>query len=247
MIPGILEGKTCLITGGSSGIGRATVLAFAAAGANVLAADIQNSSGPESPFFDVFFAMDVRRPEQIRAAVAKAVALHGRLDCAVNCAGIGGVRASTAEYPDEVWDQVLAVNLTGVFHCMKEELAVMLRQGSGAIVNVASVAGVSGFARHSAYSASKHGVVGITKVAALEYARKGIRVNAVCPGFTRTPMVDAMLQERPGLEERLEARMPVGRFGTPEEIASSILYLCSDAASFITGHAMLLDGGLTAG
>lgn len=243
MSPAILEGKACLITGGASGIGRAAVLAFAAAGANVLTADIQNCSSPELPFF----AMDVRRPEQIRAAVARAVALYGRLDCAVNCAGIGGVRAYTAEYPDEVWDQVLAVNLTGVFHCMKEELAVMLPQGSGAIVNVASVAGVTGFARHSAYSASKHGVVGITKVAALEYARKGIRVNAVCPGFTRTPMVEEMLQERPGLEQRLEARMPVGRFGTPEEIASSILYLCSDAASFITGHAMLLDGGLTAG
>ncbi len=243
MSPAILEGKACLITGGASGIGRAAVLAFAAAGANVLTADIQNCSSPELPFF----AMDVRRPEQIRAAVAKAVALYGRLDCAVNCAGIGGVRACTADYPDEVWDQVLAVNLTGVFHCMKEELAVMLPQGSGAIVNVASVAGVTGFARHSAYSASKHGVVGITKVAALEYARKGIRVNAVCPGFTRTPMVEEMLQERPGLEQRLEARIPVGRFGTPEEIASSILYLCSDAASFITGHAMLLDGGLTAG
>ncbi len=243
MSPAILEGKACLITGGASGIGRAAVLAFAAAGANVLTADIQNCSSPELPFF----AMDVRRPEQIRAAVAKAVALYGRLDCAVNCAGIGGVRACTAEYPDEVWDQVLAVNLTGVFHCMKEELAVMLPQGSGAIVNVASVAGVTGFARHSAYSASKHGVVGITKVAALEYARNGIRVNAVCPGFTRTPMVEEMLQERPGLEQRLEARIPVGRFGTPEEIASSILYLCSDAASFITGHAMLLDGGLTAG
>jgi len=241
--PGILAGKSCLITGGSSGIGRATLLAFAAAGANVLAADIQNSASPELPFF----AMDVRRPEQIRAAVAKAVELYGRLDCAVNCAGIGGVRANTAEYPDDVWDQVLAVNLTGVFHCMKEELAVMLPQGSGAIVNVASVAGVSAFARHSAYTASKHGVVGITKVAALEYARKGIRVNAVCPGFTRTPMVEEMLQERPGLEERLQARIPVGRFGTPEEIASSILYLCSDAAGFITGHAMLLDGGLTAG
>ncbi len=243
MSPAILEGKACLITGGASGIGRAAVLAFAAAGANVLTADIQNCSSPELPFF----AMDARRPEQIRAAVAKAVALYGRLDCAVNCAGIGGVRACTAEYPDEVWDQVLAVNLTGVFHCMKEELAVMLPQGSGAIVNVASVAGVTGFARHSAYSASKHGVVGITKVAALEYARNGIRVNAVCPGFTRTPMVEEMMQERPGLEQRLEARMPVGRFGTPEEIASSILYLCSDAASFITGHAMLLDGGLTAG
>ena len=243
MTPRILEGKTCLVTGGASGIGRATLLAFAAAGANLLAADIQPGSLPQLPFVP----MDVRRPEQIRAAVAKAVELYGRLDCAVNCAGIGGGRAETADYPDDVWDQVLAVNLTGVFHCMKQQLAVMLPQGSGAIVNVASVAGVSGFARHCAYTASKHGVVGITKTAAIEYARKGIRVNAVCPGFTRTPMVEEMLFDRPGLEERLEARMPIGRFGTPEEIASAILYLCSDASSFITGHAMLLDGGLTAG
>ena len=243
MIVGIMDGKSCLVTGAASGIGRATARALASAGANVLASDIQDSSLPEMPFI----AMDVRWPEQIRAAVAKALQLHGRLDCAVNCAGIGGVRADTADYPDDVWDQVLAVNLTGVFQCMKQELAVMLPQGRGSIVNVASVAGVSGFARHSAYTASKHGVVGITKAAALEYARKGIRVNAVCPGFTRTPMVAEMLLERPGLKERLEARMPVGRFGTPEEIASSILYLCSDEASFITGQAMMLDGGLTAG
>jgi NAD(P)-dependent dehydrogenase (short-subunit alcohol dehydrogenase family) len=243
MTAGILQGKACLITGGASGIGKATVAAFAAEGARILAADIQNPASPELPFL----SLDVRRPEQISAAVARVVELYGRLDCAVNCAGIGGVRAYTAEYPDEIWDQVLAVNLTGVFQCMKAELAVMLPQGSGVIVNVASVAGISSFARHSAYTASKHGVVGITKAAAVEYARKGIRVNAVCPGFTRTPMVEEMLQERPGLEERLEARMPIGRFGTPEEIASSILYLCSDAASFITGHAMVLDGGLTAG
>ena len=243
MIVGIMDGKSCLVTGAASGIGRATARALASAGANVLASDIQDSSLPEMPFI----AMDVRWPEQIRAAVAKALQLHGRLDCAVNCAGIGGVRADTADYPDDVWDQVLAVNLTGVFQCMKQELAVMLPQGRGSIVNVASVAGVSGFARHSAYTASKHGVVGITKAAALEYARKGIRVNAVCPGFTRTPMVAEMLLERPRLKERLEARMPVGRFGTPEEIASSILYLCSDEASFITGQAMMLDGGLTAG
>ena len=243
MIVGIMDGKSCLVTGAASGIGRATARALASAGANVLASDIQDSSLPEMPFI----AMDVRWPEQIRAAVAKALQLHGRLDCAVNFAGIGGVRADTADYPDDVWDQVLAVNLTGVFQCMKQELAVMLPQGRGSIVNVASVAGVSGFARHSAYTASKHGVVGITKAAALEYARKGIRVNAVCPGFTRTPMVAEMLLERPGLKERLEARMPVGRFGTPEEIASSILYLCSDEASFITGQAMMLDGGLTAG
>ncbi len=243
MEPEKFKGKTCLVTGGTSGIGRATALAFAAAGAHVLAADIHGPADPDVPFF----SMDVRQPEQIRAAVAMAANLYGRLDCAVNCAGIAGVRASTHEYPDDVWDEVLAVNLTGVFHCMKAELAVMIVQGSGAIVNVSSVAGVTGFARHAAYSASKHGVIGLTKVAALEYARLGIRVNAVCPAFTRTPMVEQMLQDRPGLEDRLADRMPIGRFATPEEIASSILYLCSGAASVVTGHAMLLDGGLTAG
>jgi NAD(P)-dependent dehydrogenase (short-subunit alcohol dehydrogenase family) len=191
--------------------------------------------------------MDVRNPEQIRSAVAWVVERYGRLDCAVNCAGIVGARAATADYPDDAWDEVLAVNLTGVFRCMKEEIAVMLEQGGGAIVNVASAAGVIAFARHSAYAASKHGVIGITKTAAIEYARHSIRINAVCPAFVRTPMVEAMLEERPGLEERLEASLPLGRFGTPEEIASSILHLCSGSASFITGHAMLLDGGLTAG
>ena len=172
----------------------------------------------------IFVPMDVRRQEQIRGAAARAAQLCGRLNCAVNCAGIGGARAETADYPDDVWNQVLAVNLTGDFHCMKQQqLAVMLPQGSGAIVNVASVAGVSGFARHCAYTASKHGMVGVTKVAAIEYGRRRIRVNAVFPGFTRTPMVEEMLLNRPGLEERLEARMPIGRFGTPEEIARAIL------------------------
>jgi NAD(P)-dependent dehydrogenase (short-subunit alcohol dehydrogenase family) len=216
---------------------------LAAAGARVLIADIQDFPQPDLPFV----RMDVRNPESIRAAVALALEMFGKLDCAVNCAGIGGVRASTADYPDDIWDEVMAVNLTGVFRCMKEEIVAMLGHRGGSIVNLASVAGVIGFARHAAYSASKHGVIGITKVAALEYARHGIRVNAICPAFTRTPMVEKMLHERPGLEQRLEARMPVGRFGTPEEIAASILHLSSDSSSFITGQAVILDGGLTAG
>jgi NAD(P)-dependent dehydrogenase (short-subunit alcohol dehydrogenase family) len=183
-----LSGKACFVSGGASGIGQATALALAASGARVLIADIQDLAQPGPPFV----RMDVRNPESIRSAVALALEMFGKLECAVNCAGIRGVRASTAEYPDDIWHEVIAVNLTGVFRCMKEEIGAMLAHGGGSIVNVASVAGVIGFAHHAAYSASKHGVIGITKVAALEYARHGIRVNAVCPAFTRTPMVEQM-------------------------------------------------------
>jgi NAD(P)-dependent dehydrogenase (short-subunit alcohol dehydrogenase family) len=206
----------------------------------VVVADIAEESSLPS------LHVDVTNPDDIRDSIRGLVELHGRLDYAVNCAGIEGVRANTADYPDHVWAQVMAVNLTGVFRCMKEELAVMLAQGGRAIVNVASVAGVIGFASHCAYTASKHGVVGLTKTAAVEYARSNIRVNAVCPAYTRTPMVETILNSRPELEERLQESIPVGRFCTPEEVAGAILYLCSDTAGFITGECLILDGGLTA-
>lgn len=234
------EGKICFITGGASGIGSAAAHAFEREGAHVVVADIAEESSLPS------LHVDVRKADDVRDAIRGLVELHGRLDYAVNCAGIEGVRANTAEYPEHAWAQVLAVNLTGVFLCMKEELAAMQGQGGGAIVNVASVAGVVGFAGHCAYTASKHGVVGITKAAALEYARSNIRINAVCPAYTRTPMVERLLTGRPELEARLQERMPMGRFGAPQEIADTILYLCSDAASFITGQCLVLDGGLTA-
>ena len=171
---------------------------------------------------------------------------YGRLDCAHNNAGIaGGVRALSADYPEERWHQVIAVNLTGVWLCMKYELAQMRSQGSGAIVNTASAAGLVGGRGMSAYVASKHGVVGLTKTAALEYAQQGIRVNCVCPGVIQTPMTKRGLND-PELRARLIASEPMGQVGTPEEVAEAVVWLCSDAASFVTGHTMTIDGGFVA-
>jgi NAD(P)-dependent dehydrogenase (short-subunit alcohol dehydrogenase family) len=178
--------------------------------------------------------------------VDAAVRGFGGVDLAINAAGVGGVDARTAEYPEDDWQRTLDVNLTGTWQCMRHEIPAMLARGAGTIVNVASAAGLVGFARHAAYAASKHGVVGLTRTAALEYARRGVRVNAVCPGFTDTPMVTAMTGGRPELAASLAERVPLGRIATPEEIAGAIVYLCSDAAAFMVGHAMVLDGGLVA-
>ena len=232
-------GKTCLVFGGASGIGLAAAEAFRAAGASVIVADL-------SPGSDPWVKADVTSAADVRRAVAEAVRLGGGLDCAVNCAGVEGARAATAEYPEEAWHRVIAVNLTGVFHCMQAELEVMTKRGAGAIVNIASVAGLIGFTRHVAYTASKHGVIGITRTAALEYARAGTRVNAVCPGFTRTPMLERAWARRPELESRLSEAIPAGRFAETADVVPAILYLCSDAAAMVTGHCMVLDGGLTA-
>lgn len=234
------EGKICFIVGGASGIGLATAHALATRGAIVAVGDIQDIDELPS------LIMDVTKPEEIRDAIAGILELHGRLDIAVNCAGVGGTRAATAEYPMETWNQVMAVNLTGVFTCMQEELKAMVPNRSGVIVNIASVAGVTAFPRYSAYTASKHGVVGLTKAAAVEYAPLGIRINAICPAYTRTPLMEGMLVQREGLEERLLGRIPVGRFATAHEIAESIVYLCSAASGFMTGQCLVLDGGITA-
>ena len=191
-------------------------------------------------------ACDVRDDAMIAAAVARTVAHFGSLDIAINAAGIGGAEVRTAEYPTDMWDVVIDVNLTGVWRSMRHEIPVMLAAGRGTIVNVASVAGLGGFPRHSAYAASKHGVVGLTRTAALEYGRKGIRINALCPGFTLTPMVQEMLDA--GLSEsELTARVPLGRLGTADEMAGTVLYLCSTSSAFMVGHALAIDGGLTAG
>ena len=250
---GQLDGKVALITGAGSGIGRASALAFAREGAKVAVADIVVEGGEETVRMvkeaggEAFFIkVDVANAAEVEAMVNAVVDTYGRIDCAYNNAGIEGRLASTDEYPEDVFDKVIDINLTGVWLCMKYELPHMLKQGSGAIVNTASGAGLIGVAGMSAYVASKHGVVGLTKTAALEYAKSGIRVNSVCPGLIQTPMVERITADQPQLGEALVAAEPVGRTGKPEEIAESVVWLSSDAASFVTGHAMSVDGGFVA-
>jgi len=254
MMAGRLDGKVLLVTGASSGIGRATALAGAREDARIVAADIDADAGAKT--IDrikrhggeaTFVRTDVTRSTDVEALLKAAVAAYGRIDCAHNNAGIEGQWAATADYPEDDWDRVIAVNLKGVWLCLKYEIPQMLRQGSGAIVNTASLAGLVGARRMPAYVASKHGVAGLTKTAALEYARAGIRVNAVCPGIIHTSMVDRIfLNRRPDLADRLAAVEPMGRLGQPEEVAAAVIWLCSDAASFVTGHTMTVDGGLQA-
>jgi len=239
------EGKVALITGAASGIGRAVAQAFVRGGARVLASDID--------VCDIEGVLparcDVTKPAQVEALVARAIDEFGHLDCAVNNAGIEGARAPVAEYDEAEWMRVMNVNLCGVFFCMKHELRAMTRQGGGSIVNVASIFGMRGATEAPAYVAAKHGVVGLTRAAALEVAGQGIRVNAVCPGYTATPMVmDRGLQARrdPSTMARIVAREPMERLGSPREVAEAILWLCSDAASFVTGEALAVDGGFLA-
>jgi NAD(P)-dependent dehydrogenase (short-subunit alcohol dehydrogenase family) len=255
--PGILEGKVSLLTGAASGIGRATALVFADEGAKLLLADVDETGGGETVRLAVergaealFITCDVSDSAQVEALVEGCVERFGRLDCAFNNAGIGGESARLADYDEEAWNRVLAVNLTGVFLCMKSELRQMVAQGGGAIVNAASLVGVMGYPNLGAYNAAKHGVVGLTRTAALEYASSGIRVNAVCPGWIETPMVmDSGPQPAsiPAVYDALAGLMPLGRLGKPEEVAAAVAWLCSDAASFVTGHPLLVDGGALAG
>ncbi len=252
-MPGPLDGKIALVTGGASGIGRATALTFAREGAKLVIADLNEEGGQQTVHMitekggdAIFVQIDVSNAVEVQALISQAVATYGRLDCAHNNAGIsGGLLALTAEYPEERWHQVMAVNLTGVWLCMKYEIPQMLHQGGGAIVNTASVAGLVGGRGLSAYVASKHGVVGLTKTAALEYAQQGIRVNCVCPGVIHTPMIARGLSDAER-KAQIIAREPIGRMGNPEEVAEAVVWLCSDAASFVTGHAMTVDGGYVA-
>ncbi len=245
--------KVVFITGGASGIGRAAAKQFAAQGANVVLGDVQlDATRVLAQELEALGAraiavpVDVRIDEEIEAAVQSTIATFGGLDIALNAAGIGGPEVRTAEYQPDDWSRVIDINLTGVWRSMRHEIPAMLARGGGAIVNVASVAGLGGFPKHPAYAASKHGVIGLTRTAALEYAKRGVRINALCPGFTLTPMVQQMLDA--GLPtEQLVARVPLGRLGTAEEVAASALYLCSSAAAFMVGHALAIDGGLTAG
>jgi len=249
-----LEGKTSLVTGGGSGIGRAASLAYAREGARVVVVDVNVEGGEETVQQikeaggeAILVHADVAKPEDTQAMVAQAVEAFGSLDCAFNNAGISGrERWLTAEYPEEEWDRVTSINLKGVWLCMKAEIPQMLKQGGGAIVNTASVAGLVGIAGTVAYIAAKHGVTGLTKAAAMEYAKAGIRVNAVCPGYIHTPLVQRTFDANEGYEERVAARHPIGRLGEPEEIAQAVVWLSSDAASFVTGHNMPVDGGYMA-
>jgi NAD(P)-dependent dehydrogenase (short-subunit alcohol dehydrogenase family) len=250
----LLDGKVVLITGAASGIGRAASLLFAEEGARLVLADVDDRGGDEVARLiggdGAYVHCDVTDPAQVDALVAAAVERFGRLDCAFNNAGIGGASDPVAEYEIEAWDRVLAVNLTGVFLCMRSELRQMVAQGTGAIVNTASVVGVMGYPYLAAYNAAKHGVIGLTRTAAIEYARDGIRVNAVCPGWTETPMVmegGRAPASDPEVYAAIAGLVPMKRLGRPVEIATAAAWLCSDAASFVTGQPLVVDGGASAG
>lgn len=249
---GRLKDKVSLITGGGSGIGRATALLFASEGARVIVADYNAEGGErtlraikEAGGEAIFHAADVSNPGEVEALVNKAVETYGRLDCAFNNAGIEGQFSPTPECTLENWQRVIGINLSGVFYCMKYEIPHMLK-GGGSIVNTSSIAGLAGIANTSAYTAAKHGVAGLTKAAALEFASKGIRVNAVCPGFIRTPMVARVLDRGSFDEKAVIQTHPINRLGTPEEIAEAVLWLSSDASSFVTGLPMPIDGAYLA-
>jgi len=252
-MPGQFENKVALVTGGNSGIGKATAIRFAQEGAKVViaarrieegeqvATEIRDSGGDA-----IFVQTDVSITKDVEALVAKTLETYGRLDCAFNNAGVGG-GVLLHEANDEDYDRVMNVNLRGVWLCMKYQITEMLRTGGGSIVNDSSAAGIAGFARNPLYSASKHGVVGLTKSAALQYAPDGIRINAICPGAVRTPMMESAFASNPSTEEWFTSLEPIGRLGTSEEIADAVLWLSSDAASFVTGAAMPVDGGAVAG
>lgn len=250
---GLLDGKVALITGGSTGIGRATAQIFAREGAKVAVADVNIEGAEETVRLikdaggdAIFIKTDVSQAADAEAMVKKVVETYGRLDCAFNNAGIEGDLQPTQDYAEATWDRVMGINLKGVWLSMKGEIQQMLSQGGGAIVNTASVAGLVAVPAMSAYVAAKHGVVGLTKTAALEYAKAGIRVNAVCPGGVDTPMVKRVFGNNPQFAEAAVAAEPVGRLAQPAEIGEAVVWLCSEAASFVTGHPMAVDGGVVA-
>ena len=246
-----LEHKVALVTGGSFGIGKATALAFAKNGAKVVLADwVENpetmdlikKNGGEA----IFVKCDVSKTKDVKALIQKTIATYGRLDFAYNNAGIEGDSAPVHECSEENWDKTIGINLKGIWLCMKYEIPEMLKHGKGVIVNCSSVAGLVGFSGLPAYVASKHGVIGLTKTAALECAKLGIRVNVVCPGVIQTPMIDRLTGKKKESIEQFTALEPMARFGLAEEIANAVIWLCSEEASFVTGVAMPVDGGFVA-
>ncbi len=248
-----LAGRSVLITGAAAGIGLASARALARRGARLTLSDVDatrgaavvaelGGQGPEVQFV----RCDVTNGEEVAALVAQAVGRFGRLDCAVNNAGVEHRHARLADHDDADFDRAIAVNLKGVYLCMKHELRTMLIQGGGVIVNIASLAGLGGAPQLGGYAASKHGVMGLTRTAALEYAKRGIRVNAVCPSYTNTEMVQRMIAAHPNMKDVLNNASPMKRMGEPEEIANAVVWLCSDESSFVTGQGVALDGGITA-
>lgn len=247
----IFKNKVAIVTGGSFGIGKATAIAFANRGAKVVIADWVDDCETYNTIKEMggealFIECDVSKSSDVKAMVDKTIATFGRLDFAFNNAGIEGVSATIPDTLEENWDKTIDLNLKGIFLCMKYQIPEILKQKKGAIVNCASVAGLVGFTGLPAYVASKHGVIGLTKTAALECAKQGIRVNVVCPGVIKTPMLDRSTGHKKEVEQQYASMEPIGRLGDPEEVAEAVIWLCSDQSSFVTGHAMAVDGGWTA-
>lgn len=248
-----LSGKVAFITGASTGIGRATAVAFAKAGASVAVVDTNTDAGlltakmvVESGGNSRFFKCDVSQGAEVKKAVDETVKEFGRIDFAFNNAGIEGEQSVTPDCTEENWNKVINVNLKGVWLCMKYQIPQMLKQGGGSIINCSSIAGLVGFPGIPAYVASKHAVIGLTKTAALEYAKSNIRVNAICPGVIQTPMIDRFTHGEAQIKKQLADGEPVGRIGQPEEVAAAALWLGSSASSFVTGHSLVVDGGWVA-
>lgn len=246
-----LEGKVALVTGAASGIGRSTALAYAREGVKVMASDVDEQGGAETVRLieeqggaAKFFKADVSKAAENEALVRATVESFGALHFACNNAGIGGPSATTGEYPIDGWDRVIAINLSGVFYGMRFEIPEIIRAGGGAIVNMASILGTVGTEQAPAYVAAKHGVVGLTKTAALEYSSRGIRISAVCPAYIRTPLIEENLP--PEALRQLVTLHPIGRLGQPEEVANVVVWLSSDEASFVMGSPILVDGAYVA-